>query len=100
MAPGSWALRVSTSEFVRSQTTLLVPFRAHLSKTINPGLKPWAKISSRFAANALPRLRVWLGLRQANHSITRLKKTTFLEKLDSLKSFQHVSLRLDGAGSF
>ena len=27
MAPGSWALRVSTSEFVRRQTTLLVPFQ-------------------------------------------------------------------------
>ena len=27
MAPGSWALRVSTSEFVRSQTTFLVPFQ-------------------------------------------------------------------------
>jgi hypothetical protein len=42
----------------------------------------------------------WLSLGQTNHAITGLKLSAFLQELDSLKPFQHVSLSLDGAGSF
>ena len=45
-------------------------------------------------------LGVWLGLWKANHAVTGFENPAFFEELDSLKPFQHVSLRLDGAGSF
>ena len=50
--------------------------------------------------NLQPILDVRLGLGQANHAIAGLENPAFFEELDSLKPFQHVSLRLDGAGSF
>ena len=45
-------------------------------------------------------LDVRLGLGQTNHAIAGFENPAFFEELDSLKPFQHVSLRLDGAGSF
>ena len=45
-------------------------------------------------------LNVGLCLRQADHFLTVLPLAAFLEKLDTLKAFQHVALSRNGAGSF
>ena len=45
-------------------------------------------------------LNVGLCLRQADHFLTVLPLFAFLEKLDTLKAFQHVALGRDGASAF
>jgi hypothetical protein len=64
---------------------------------------------SRLEANSEPKtqnlkpitvLGIRLGLGQTDDAVTGLENAPLLEELDSLKPFQHVSLSLDGAGSF
>jgi len=45
-------------------------------------------------------LNVRLCLRQADHFLTVLPMTAFLENLDALKAFQHVALSRYGARPF
>ena len=45
-------------------------------------------------------LNVGLCLRQADHSLTVLPLFALLEKLDTLKAFQHIALSRNGAGAF
>src|SRR5690242_13260397 len=44
-------------------------------------------------------LDVGLCLRQADHLVTVLPLTAFLEKLNTLEAFQHVALSRNGAGA-
>src|SRR5262249_16871526 len=46
------------------------------------------------------RLDVGLCFWQADHLLTVLPLAAFLEKLNTLKAFQHVALSSDGAGPF
>ena len=43
---------------------------------------------------------VGLCLRQADHFLTVLPLFALLEKLDTLKAFQHIALSRNGAGAF
>lgn len=45
-------------------------------------------------------LHVGLCLWQADHFLTVLPMTPFLEKLNALEAFQYVALGRDGAGPF
>ena len=45
-------------------------------------------------------LNVGLCLWQADHFLTVLPLFAFLEKLDTLKAFQHVAFSRNGAGAF